>query len=456
MEVAFALPELGENIEGANVVRVLVREGDIVQSGQDVVELETEKASIQLPSPHTGRVARVPIKEGDHLRIGDSVLVIETEAVPEAPPPTNGKRRPEARPEAPEEIARQEVPRAEAPTPRRVVAPQEAPPVGAPWPPQPEAQPRIAAPPREEPSEPPSGIPMMETAAPSTRRLARELGADLSHVRGTGPSGRITQEDVKAHVRRLVTGREVPGRAPSLPDFSKWGEVERRPMNGVRRKTAEVMDLSWHTIPHVTHFDLADITALEDARRHHEPNHRGADHEKVTVTALVIKACAAVLKDYPQVNASMDFEAEELILKRYIHVGVAVDTEHGLVAPVIRNADQKSAREIARELNDLAARARERRLDVSEMRGATFTVTNLGGIGGVAFTPIVNFPQAAILGVSRTRTELSLHDGEIRPRTMLPLSLSYDHRIIDGALAARFTRQVAALLADPFALFLEA
>ncbi len=225
-------------------------------------------------------------------------------------------------------------------------------------------------------------------------------------------------------------------------------------MSGIRRRTANVVDLSWQLIPHVTHFDAADVTALEEARARHQ--HGDESKPKITLTALLLKACGELLREFETINASLDTEAEELVLKRYVHVGVAVDTEHGLLVPVVRDVDQKSVVQLARELNELVARARERKLDVAALKGASFTITNLGGIGGTAFTPIIHHPQAAILGVASARSEVVPHDGATMTRLLLPLCLSYDHRIVDGAVAARFLRRLATLLSDPFELFLGA
>lgn len=423
------LPELGENIEEAEVLKVLVAEGDEVQEGQEVAQLETDKAAFGLPSPSAGRVKTISVGEGDRVKIGSTVLTLEdtgaerAEAPPRPPPP------PVTAPRGPEE--------------RRAKEP---------------APPRPAEHPAERPPEaPPRAEAAVSLAAPSVRKLARELGVDLAEIPAS--DGRVTQEDVKAFVRRLVAGGapRAAREEARLPDFARWGEIERQPMNGIRRRTAAAVELSWKTIPHVTHFDSADVTELEEARVRHERARNGGDpKEKLTLTALLLKACATPLREFEPVNSSLDAEAEEIVLKRYVHIGVAVDTEHGLLVPVVRDVDKKSVRDIARELNDLAARARERKLALPELQGASFAITNLGGIGGTAFTPIIQHPQAAILGVGAARNEVVPHDGRTATRRVLPLCLSYDHRIVDGAMAARFVRRLGALLADPFELFLEA
>jgi pyruvate dehydrogenase E2 component (dihydrolipoamide acetyltransferase) len=298
-------------------------------------------------------------------------------------------------------------------------------------------------------------------AAPSVRRLARELGVDIDDVVGTGDDGRISVEDVKAHAKRLITAAPAAGggavprvAAEPLPDFSKWGEVERQPMRGVRRKTAEHLGTSWAQIPLVTQYDSADITGFEEIRKRHSKQ-AGENAPPLTVTALAIKIVAAALKAFPKFNVSIDMAAEEIVFKKYINIGVAVDTDYGLLVPVVRNADTKSLLQISSEVSELAAKARARKLTLDEMQGATFSISNLGGIGGTSFTPLVNSPEVAILGISRGRIEPVFKDGQFSPRMMLPLSLSYDHRAIDGADGARFIRWVAEVFEQPFLLSLQ-
>jgi pyruvate dehydrogenase E2 component (dihydrolipoamide acetyltransferase) len=299
-------------------------------------------------------------------------------------------------------------------------------------------------------------------ASPSVRRVAREIGVDISQVSGTGPNGRITEDDVKLFARQILSsmggGAIAPAArpgvsTPALPDFSKWGEVERKPMSGVRRKTAEHLSNAWAAIPHVTHFDKADMTVLEEIRPKYAPEveRQGG---KLTVTAVVTKILATALRKFPQFNASIDMATSSIVYKKYVHVGIAVDTEHGLLVPVVRNADQKNIVQLAIEIQQLADKAKNRKLSLDEMSGGSMSITNLGGIGGTAFTPIVNWPEVAILGISRGAVEAVFKDGQIVPRQMLPLSLSYDHRVIDGADAIRFLRWVVDAIEQPFTVML--
>jgi pyruvate dehydrogenase E2 component (dihydrolipoamide acetyltransferase) len=294
-------------------------------------------------------------------------------------------------------------------------------------------------------------------AAPHVRRLARELGLDIYNVTGTGPGGRISEDDVKAFAKATLAAAtaQAPQAArlaePKQPDFTKWGKIERVSMRGVRRKTAEHLREAWNTIPHVTQHDRADITELEQLRAKFAPRAEEAGG-KMTVTAIALKVCASALKVFPQFNASIDMEKEEIVYKQYINIGVAADTDRGLLVPVIRDVDKKNIVELAAELSQLSKKARDKKLTPDQMEGGTFTITNLGGIGGTAFTPIVNHPEVAILGLSRGRMEPEWINGKFEPRLILPLSLSYDHRLIDGADAARFLRWIAEAFEQPFLL----
>ncbi len=295
-------------------------------------------------------------------------------------------------------------------------------------------------------------------AAPHTRRLARELGVDIHNVAGTGPGGRISEDDVKAYAKNLIATATAGGgatathlRQPKLPDFAKWGKIERVSMRGVRRKTAEHLWEAWTSIPHVTQQDKADITELEQLRTRFGPKAAEAGG-KLTVTAIALKVCASALKIFPQFNASIDMEQEEIVYKQFINIGVAVDTDRGLLVPVLRDVDKKNIVELAAELTQLSKKARDKKLQPADMEGGTFTITNLGGIGGTGFSPIVNYPEVAILGLSRSSIEPVWMNEKFEPRQVLPVSLSYDHRLIDGADAARFLRWIAEAFEQPFLL----
>jgi len=443
MTFEFELQELGEGIEQADVVNVLVEEGHVIQAGQNVVELETEKAVVEVPCPEGGRVVKVHVAPGDKVSVGAAILTIETEkggAVSEkkAAPAVEEAPAPSAEPEQPP-VLEEEKPKAAPPPPPRAEEPAE--------------EPLVTEPP---PAESPKRRPAPE--GPATRRLARELGVDLHQVSGSGPGGRITAEDVRAFVKKSMTaamsglGAAAP---PPLPDFSQWGPVERQPLGAIRRKTAEHMAMAWQLVPHVTQYDAADITELEAVRKRYAVS-RGDAPGKVTVTVLAVKAAMAALRAYPQFNASLDAAGGQLIFKKYYHIGVAVDTEHGLFVPVLRDVDRKSVVDLAVEIEQLAERARQRKLGLEEMKGGTFTITNLGGIGGTAFSPIVNYPEVAILGISRARKEQVVRQEQVEQRILMPVSLSYDHRVIDGADGARFLRKICEVLSDPMQLLLEA
>ena len=429
MAIEFKLPEVSDGVKTVDIAEIKVKPGDVITAGQAVMDLETEKAVVELECPHAGTVAKVYVAAGQTVAIGAPLLSIEagaTSSAPTAAPPSA----------APSKAA------VAIPVAQPVAAPKVAAPTVAPSAQSAASETRPPAP-----------------AGPATRRLARDLGVDLHQVTGTGPGGRITQEDVQNYVKNILEGRaSAPtGGAiatPPLPDFSQFGPVERQAQGKIAKVSATNLSMAWQTIPHVTQHDLIDITDLEEARKRFGES-LGKNGPKVTMTAIVMKALVPVLKAFPHVNASLDAAKGELVLKRYYHIGCAVDTPNGLLVPVVKNVDQKSIVQIAADLADLAARAREKKLKPDEMSGATFTVTNLGGIGGTAFTPIVNWPEVAILGLSRSRTELKLHGGAVVERLMLPLSLSYDHRVINGADGARFVAKLGSMLNDFFALLAE-
>jgi pyruvate dehydrogenase E2 component (dihydrolipoamide acetyltransferase) len=432
------LPELGENLEGGDVLDVKVAVGDTVSEGQSLLEIEAEKSTVEVPSPMAGRVTEVLVKKGDHVTVDQAICQIEG---------GNGEQQPHAA-VAPERVEEQSV----EPEPAEAARTTQEEPAASETGRQGDKETRRQGDGETRRQGDGEAGERLVPAGPATRRLARELGVDLSRVPGSALGGRVTQEDVRAFVRELASGAGARGPgapAPPLPDFARWGPVERRPLEGVRRKTAEQMSLAWSHIPHVTQHDQADVTDLDAFRKQQEGN-----GPKLTVTAFALKAAASALKQFPQFNASLDTAAGQLVFKRYYHIGVAVDTDRGLLVPVVRDVDKKSVRDLALELADVAERARQKKVPAEEMRGGTFTITNLGGIGGTGFSPIVNYPEVAILGLSRARLQPVVRDGQIVPRLVLPLSLSYDHRVIDGADAARFTRRIAEMLENPLLILL--
>jgi pyruvate dehydrogenase E2 component (dihydrolipoamide acetyltransferase) len=446
----FRLQELGENITEGDLVRLMVAPGTKVSEGQPVMELETDKAVVEVPSSVSGLVKDVKVKEGEKIKVGQVIFTLEG-----AGPSRGGSVRHPSKPvehvsgQHGARLAFQAAIRAEGKTEEQALPPDQPQPRPAAFS-MPAQLGKVAG------TEHREAIP----AAPHTRRLAREIGVDIYEVKGTGPGGRISEDDVKALAKAALAAAAsaagVPVRAghfvpPQLPDFSKWGKIERVSMRSVRRKTAEHLAESWNTIPHVTQHDRADITELEQLRARFAPKAEQAGG-KMTVTAIALKVCAAALKVFPQFNATIDMEKDEIIYKQYIHIGVAADTDRGLLVPVIRDVDKKNIVELAVELSQLSQKAREKKITLADMEGGTFTITNLGGIGGTAFTPIVNHPEVAILGLSRSRMEPEWIDGKFEPRLILPLSLSYDHRLIDGADAARFLRWVAEAFEQPFLL----
>jgi pyruvate dehydrogenase E2 component (dihydrolipoamide acetyltransferase) len=458
--IDFTLPELGENVTAGDVLRVLVKPGDTLAKEQTVLELETDKATIEVPSSVAGRVKDVKVKAGDKVAVGQAILTVEDGGAVTAPAPSEAAA-PKAPPPKEDEAATAEpgldkvdkVARAaggpgldnvvDINRGARATAESSASPA-----------PRQA---QGAPSDQSRGEMPAAPAAPSVRRMARELGVDINAVQGSGAGGRISIEDVKAHAKRLVTaalsGGPARGAGEALPDFSRWGEIERQPMRGVRRKTAEHLSAAWASVPHVTQFDLADITALEELRKKYAKQVETAGGN-LTVTAIAVKIAAAALRKFPQFNASVDMEAAEIITKKFVNIGIAVDTDRGLLVPVIRNADQKNIVQISVELSQLSEKARTRKIALEDMQGGCFSISNLGGIGGTYFTPIVNLPEVAILGISRATMQPKFENGGFAPRLTLPLSLSYDHRVIDGADGIRFLRWVAEAFEQPFLLAL--
>ena len=422
---AFALPDLGEGLTEAEIVKVLVSEGDVIAEDAPLLEVETDKATVEIPSPVRGRVTKIHVQPGQTVKVGD-VLVTFDEAA-STPTALRGAPTPPPRPAA-------TVPAVDAPAPARAGGPV--------------------------------------AATPATRRLARELAVDLRTVRGSGPGGRVIDADVRAAVGGVpaapapAAGRAAPARPaakplapvglepPALPNFAQWGPVERQPLSHLRRTIAERMTLSAALIPHVTHFDRADITELDAiVRRNVEPaRQRGLT---LTLTSFLLKAAALALRDHPQFNASLDPAAGELIVKGYRHLGVAVATERGLIVPVIRDVDTKALPELQRELGALAQRVRDGKATLEDLRGGTFTVTNIGALGGTGAIPIINYPEVAILGVARAREEPVVREGRVVPRVLLPITLTFDHRVADGADGARFAADLVRRLERPEQLLLE-
>jgi len=432
------VPDLG-GFSDVSVIDVLVKEGEQVEVDTPLITLETEKATMDVPSPQAGRIASLKIEKGGRVSQGSVIALLE--------PADSAAKQAAAEP------AREAKPAAAATEVEETV---RQPAFGAKG-----AELSQAAPPaRPSPASAPGAASVVLAdfssayAGPSVRKFARELGVDLARVRGGGPKGRITHEDVKAFVKQVLTGgvAAAAGAAalPRVPevDFAKFGAVETRPLNRIQRISGPRLHASWVNIPHVTQFDVADITEL-DAVRVQLKGKAIKEGIKLTPLAFVVKGCVKALQEFPQVNSSLDASGENLILKKYVHIGFAADTPNGLVVPVIRDADHKDIYEIARELGELADRAREGKLTPAQMQGGCFTISSLGSIGGTAFTPIINAPEVAILGVSRSAYQPVYRDGAFVPRLMLPLSLSYDHRVVDGALAVRFTTFLARTLAEP-------
>jgi pyruvate dehydrogenase E2 component (dihydrolipoamide acetyltransferase) len=466
----FKVPELGENVANGDVTKVLVNVGDTITREQPVLELETDKATIEVPSSVAGVVKEIRVKKGDKVKVGAVVLTVDA-------PSSNGDEaaaktpRPDAAPSlaAPPVAASQPAPAGSQSAPAGAPAQAAAPSRVVPMPVRPfdSAQGRQT---QEPPVSASAAVPPAPArpdgraapASPAVRRLAREIGVNINDVEGTGPNGRITQDDAKEHARRILSsvgsagavGAGVVARpVRQLPDFSKFGEVERQAWTNIRRATAEHLSYAWNTIPHVTQFDKADVTELEVLRKRHKEQVAKAGGN-LTVTAMLVRIIATAVRKFPQFNASIDTERGEIVYKKYVNIGVAVDTDRGLLVPIIRNADEKNITQIAIELNQLAERARDRKLTPDDMSGGSMTISNLGGIGGTYFTPIVNWPEVAILGVSRGAIEPVWKDGKFEPVQRLPLSLSYDHRVIDGADAMRFLRWVVEAIEQPFLLSL--
>ncbi|MDE2769154.1 MAG: dihydrolipoamide acetyltransferase family protein [Chloroflexota bacterium] len=430
MATELRLPDLGEGIADADVLSVLVSAGQAVAKDDPIIEIESDKATLEVPAELAGTVTQVLVSAGDTLQVGQAILELEENA-------SAGDVKPVATPPATANASTEAVTEASAPT--------SAP---TPTPPRPQRKPAAAPPP------PPAGGDGPVFASPSTRGFAREIGLDIREVEGSGPGGRISVDDVKAHARsRPATVSADPGSlvAAPLPDFSKFGAIRRERMNRVRRATATNIAQSWTSIPHVTLFNEADITSVEAMRQRQKERVRSAGGS-LTITPILMKVVAAALKAHPKMNASADFTVNEMVLKEYIHLGVAADTDRGLLVPVIRDVDEKSITELAIEVSEVAGQVREGQLPPERLEGASFTISNLGGLGTGHFTPIINPPEVGILGVGRAVERPVYVEGLLRPRLMLPLALSFDHRAVDGADVARFLTWIVEALAQPLML----
>ena len=443
MRKEIKIPDIAENVKTGLLSNILVSVGDTVETDQSLVEVETDKATADIPSPFAGKIAEINVKEGDEVEVGQVIMTIEVDE--------EGEGETEAE-EKGEEVEEKEVEK----TGEEVKAKAEVMEEEAEGKEQEKVREKTGT---EEKAEAKVNTVMENKAAevpaaPSVRKLARELGFTISDIKGTGPGKRITHDDVKNYSRQLQEGRgksTMP--TEQLPDFSIWGETERKPMNRIRELTAENMQKSWNTIPHVTQFDKAEITLLEEFRRRQSKVFE-KEERKLTLTSIMVRVATLALKKFPVFNSSIDFNKKEIVLKKYINIGIAVDTENGLMVPVIRNADKKTLSELAAEIADLAKKARTKKISVDELQGGNFTISNLGGIGGTNFTPIIYAPQVAILGLSKAITEPVWNDDEFMPGLMLPLALSYDHRVIDGADGTKFLTWIKNVVENPYNLLL--
>jgi pyruvate dehydrogenase E2 component (dihydrolipoamide acetyltransferase) len=417
MARAFKLPDLGEGVHEGEVLAVHVALGQEVKEGDIILEVETDKAAVEIPSPFSGTVAEIRVKPGDTVKVGDVMMTF-----------SNGEAAEAVEAGKPEELTSEAV---------EAISPAEAAKLKGPIP-----------------------------ASPATRRLARELGVDLHRVTPTGSGGLVTADDVRAFAETGKEAAEAPTAgevvraeaaavsipSPTLPDFTRWGPVERVPFRSLRRATAKQMVIAWSQIPHVTSQDEVDITKLEAFRQKHKAEIQ-AEGGRLTMTVFALKAVATALKTYPQFNATLDVEAGEIIIKRYFHIGVAVNTDDGLIVPVIRDVDRKSIKELSIELNDMVDQTRSRKISLNDLQGGTFTITNAGAMGGGYFAPIINFPEVAILGMGQGRLQPAVIDKggkpEITPRLIMPIVLCIDHRVLDGADAIKFLKLVINALEDP-------
>lgn len=447
MAIEIKLPDMGENIETGTIVTVMVSPGDTIEIDQPVVEIETDKAVVEVPSNAAGVVSSVEVQEGDEVRKGEVLVTLEESGEDDGSDDAQEPDEP-ADDEAERDSAPPEEEPAETPDTEEDDATQTPP----------ESEKQTDRERDESTPDTDSGAERaLVPASPSVRRLAREIGIDIAQVTGSGPGGRISDADVKAHAKKLnetrapASGASIRATASrELPDFTKWGDVEREKLSRLRIAVAENMAHAWNAVPHVTQEDRADITDIERMRKESASLFE-KEGTKLTPTAIAVKIAGEALKRFPKMNASIDIAKQEAVLKKYVNIGVAVDTDRGLVVPVIKDVPNKSLLQISKELIDIAKKARDGKLSLDEMQGGTFTITNLGGLGTTQFTPIVNWPEVAILGMSRSSFQPTWNDeaGSFQPRLILPLSVSYDHRLIDGADAARFLRWIAMAFERP-------
>ena len=476
MATEFLLPNLGEDIDEADVLKVLIAPGDTVTLEQPVLEIETDKATLDVPSSFAGTIVEIHVAEGETIHPGQLIITIDeaggaapvqaaataAETASEAPSdPSSPEPANEPAPVAAEPVEERQ-PAADAPAPATAAA--DPPPGGAEAPAAAEASaspPTAPAPPA---APPPAAGGQTAFAAPSVRKFAREVGVDIARVAGSGPGGRISEDDVKRHARSAATAPDAApdGAAPAtatpsatpLPDFSRWGEVDREPLTRFRRTVVRNMTESWTQIPHFWLHHTVDVTELEEMRQNFKERAREAGGS-LTITVIMLKIVASALKANPKFNASLDTATNELVLKRYCNVGVAMDTDRGLVVPVLRNVDEKNIVELSVELTELSQRARDNELSIDDMRGGTFTLTNLGGLGTGHFTAVIHHPEVAIIGLGRAQQTPVLNDeGEWEPRLIMPITIGCDHRVIDGADGARFLNWIAEAIDQPLLLAL--
>jgi pyruvate dehydrogenase E2 component (dihydrolipoamide acetyltransferase) len=440
MATEFKLPDLGENIASGDVVTVFVAEGDVVKPGQALLEVETDKAVIEVPCPPGGLVSKVLVKKGDTVKVGQALVLLDA-------PGAAAAAKPAPQP-APPAAAVASAPPGAAPKPAAVAKPASAP---APAPAQPPAAREAVA-----VEEPPAvaATAAVDPAGPAVRRLARELGVDLARVKGTGPAGRIIREDVITAVRHASAAPASRSRPESTAtERDDWGPIRREQMSRMRKTIAANMVRSVQSIPHLTNFDDADVTELEALRKASAAEY-AKNNLKLTALSFVIKAVSLSLRQHPAINATIDMEKGEIIYRDYVNVGLAVDTPRGLVVPVLRDCDQLSIPQVAQAVAETAEKAKNAQYGIEDLRGGTFTISNLGAVGGAYSTPIINWPEVAILLLGRSRKMPVVHEDRVEPRLMMPLSLSYDHRVIDGAMAARFLNEVIGYLESPGRLLL--